>query len=156
MATFQNFGDIDYWGADISLELYTSTHFSVFSSISLVSDDLFDNTELNEEDTSLELALNAPTFKTKVGASYSLTSGWSFSAFGRYAKGYPVRSGRLTGEVEPALLFDMGFGYDFAKSVDGLRLDAMVQNVTNNRHRQFIGAPQIGRVGLLRLTYTFE
>ena len=156
MTTFQNFGDIDYWGADLSMELYASSRLSVFGNVSLMSDDLFDSRELNEEDASLELALNAPTFKARLGTSYLLPSNWSFHAFGRYTKGYPVRSGRLFGEVEPALLVDLGMGYDFQRTVPGLRLDAMVQNVTDNRHRQFIGAPQIGRVALVRMTYTFQ
>jgi iron complex outermembrane receptor protein len=38
--------------------------------------------------------------------------------------------------------------------VPGLRLDVTVQNALDNRHRQFVGAPKIGRLGIARLTYT--
>ena len=156
MATFQSFGDIDYWGADLSIEYYPHNRFSVFTNVSLISDDLFDNKELNETDTSLELALNAPTFKAKLGASYTFPSGFSLTGFGRFARAYPVRSGTLVGEVDETLLFDLGVGYDFYKSVPGLRVDVMVQNVANDLHRQFVGAPEIGRMALARLTYTIE
>ncbi len=156
LATFQNFGNIDYWGADISLEYYANSQLSMFGNVSIMSDDLFDNTELKEEDTSLELALNAPTFKAKMGLSYTFDGGYGVNVFSRYAKGFPVRSGRLFGDVENVFLLDLGFSYDFNPNIPGLRFDVMVQNVLDNRHRQFIGAPRIGRVALARVTYNFE
>jgi iron complex outermembrane receptor protein len=156
LATFQNFGDVDYWGLDMSLELLAAEHFTVFGNLSIVSDDLFDSKELGEDDASLELALNASTFKTRFGGDYRFRSGFSLNAFGRYTKGFPVRSGTLFGEIESYWVFDAGIGYNFEASIPGLRLGVSVQNILDNRHRQFVGAPKIGRVGLARLTYSFE
>jgi hypothetical protein len=51
---------------------------------------------------------------------------------------------------------DVGAGYDFGDVVPGLRIDAMVQNVFGAKNRQFIGAPQIGRIALARITYTLN
>ena len=156
LTAFQNFGDIDYWGTDISLEVYTGSAFSFFGNVSVVSDDLFDSNELGEDDPNLELALNAPAFKAKLGLGYDLGQGLTFTAFGRYNKSYPVRSGRLLGTVESAALLDLGASYSFSDSFAGLRFDLMVQNVLDRRHRYFIGAPRIGRMAMARLTYTFE
>ncbi|MEZ4700522.1 MAG: TonB-dependent receptor [Rhodothermales bacterium] len=156
LATFQNFGNIDYWGTDISVEIYTDNQVSLFGNVSVVSDGLFDYTQLGEGDPSLELALNAPTFKAKFGLGYTTPKGVSLNVFGRYANGYPVRSGRLFGEVEPAALFDFGISYSLDKYVAGLRFDTMIQNVFNTQHRQFIGAPPIGRMALARLTFELE
>ena len=35
----------------------------------------------------------------------------------------------------------------------GVKVKASVKNVLNNEHREFVGAPEIGRLGLARLTY---
>jgi len=36
-----------------------------------------------------------------------------------------------------------------------MTFDIMVQNVFDKEHREFIGAPKIGRLGLARLNFTF-
>ncbi len=155
-AAYRNFGNINYWGLDASLQILASENLSIFANMSIVSDDFFDNTELDEENVDLQLALNAPTFKTKLGGSYSLPGGLSLNASARYTEGFPVRSGSdYIGDVDSYFLVDLGAGYDFSSSINGLRLDFTIQNLLNNEHREFIGAPQLGRMGLARLTYTF-
>lgn len=155
-AAYRNFGNINYWGVDASLQILANENLTLFGNLSIVSDDFFDNTELDEENVDLQLALNAPTFKTKLGGSYRLNSGLSLNASARYTEGFPVRSGSdYIGEVDSYFLVDLGAGYDFSSSVEGLRLDFTIQNLLNNEHREFIGAPQLGRMGLARLTYSF-
>jgi outer membrane receptor for ferrienterochelin and colicins len=66
-----------------------------------------------------------------------------------------VESGPYVGDVESYFLMDVGVGYDFGRSVAGLRVDMTVQNVLDNVHREFYGAARIGRMGIARLTYTF-
>ncbi|MCH8961948.1 MAG: TonB-dependent receptor, partial [Bacteroidetes bacterium] len=125
---------------------------SVFGNISWVSDDFFDNEELEEENTSLSLALNAPTLKVKFGGSYNLPSGFTINASGRYIKGFPVRSGPYIGDLENYFLIDIGGGYIFE---NGLRLDIGISNLLDDDHREFIGAPKLGRVAIGRVTYSF-
>ena len=156
ITSVRNFGQLDYWGIDASYEYLPSNNVSIFANISLINDDLFDHEELEEEDPALELALNASALKMKFGADYLFDSGLSVNATGRYGKGFPVRSGALMGDVEDYWVLDLGGGYDFGAQARGLRFDLMIQNLFNNRHRQFIGAPLVGRVALAKLTYTFE
>jgi iron complex outermembrane receptor protein len=47
----------------------------------------------------------------------------------------------------------LGTALLFCPTVPGLRLDVTVQNALDNDHRQFIGAPKIGRLAIARLTY---
>ena len=68
---------------------------------------------------------------------------------------FPVVSGPYVGDVESYVVFDVGAGYDLSRVAPGLRIDATVQNVLDNERREFIGAPQIGRLALARLTYSF-
>jgi len=73
---------------------------------------------------------------------------------GRYTEGFPVQSGSYVGDIDSYFLLDAGAGYAFDRVAPGLRLDVTVQNVLNNEHREFIGAPRIGRFAMARLTYT--
>ncbi|MCH7675465.1 hypothetical protein IH879_11000, partial [candidate division KSB1 bacterium] len=162
---YRNFGDIDFWGIDVSLHFLASSRLSFFRNASYVSDDFFDDTELGETDSGLFQALNATKFKVKGGFSYSIPKGFTFNASGRYTKAYPVASGpyigglpitnfRDIGGLENYFLLDVGAGFDFSRAASGLRLDFTVQNVLDNKHREFIGAPQIGRLALARFTYS--
>jgi iron complex outermembrane receptor protein len=155
VGAYRNFGDIDFWGFDIALQIAATNRLSLFGNISYVSDDFFDDDELGEPGSGLELALNASKFKAKGGFGYNLPNGLSFNAAGRYTKGFPVRSGPYEGDIENYFLLDAGAGYDFGRLAPGMRIDVTVQNVLNNEHREFIGAPEIGRLALARITYTF-
>ena len=156
LLTYQNFGDVSYYGLDASVLYLASDDLSVFGNISLVNDDFFDNTELGEENEALSLALNASKMKLKLGGKYTHTSGVSVNASGRYTKGFPVRSGAYTGDIESYFVVDLGVGYAFRNALQGLSLDLGVSNLLDNSHREFIGAPKLGRVAIGRLTYSFD
>jgi iron complex outermembrane receptor protein len=151
---YRNFGTLSYWGVDATLQVNATDRISIASNVSMVSDDFFDNEELDENDASLAVALNAPTLKVRGSASYAVPGGLSVNVSGRYHEGFPVLSGPYVGEVESYFLLDLGAGYDFTRYVPGLRLDVSVQNVLDNQHRQYVGAPQLGRLALARLTYS--
>ena len=153
---YRNFGNINYWGVDASVQVLASDELSLFGNVSIISDDFFDNEELDEENIDLSLALNAPTLKLKFGGNYQLASGLSLQASARYTEGFPVLSGPYVGDVDNYFLVDFGAGYNFDQSVPGLRVDFSVQNLLDNEHRQFVGAPTLGRMGILRLTYTIQ
>jgi iron complex outermembrane receptor protein len=154
LLTYRNFGSLDFFGLDAALQVQATDRFSLFGNVSLVSDNYFSNEELDEESEDLSLSLNAPRFKTRLGGTYQVPQSVSVSLSGRYTEGFRVESGPYIGDVEDSFLFDAGVGYDFARVVPGLRFDATIQNVLGNDHRQFIGAPEIGRLAIARLTYT--
>ncbi len=162
LLTYRNFGNVTLWGVDVALEYLHSERLRFFGNTSFVSDDFFDNTELEEEDTNLAVALNAPKFKLSSGFDYLFPTGLSFRMAGRYISAFPVRSGPFTGMVDDYAVLDAGIGYDFGRQISGLRLDVTAQNLltivdgkTTARHREFVGAPQIGRLVMARLVFTF-
>ena len=165
LAAYRNFGDVDFWGVDATLQILATSRLNLFGNISYVSDDFFDNEELGEANPGLFLALNATQFKAKGGFSYNIPNGFTFNASGRYTKAFPVNSGPYIGGLpipvtedigglENYFLLDVGAGFDFSSYASGLRIDFTVQNVLDNTHREFIGAPQIGRLALARFTYS--
>ncbi len=151
LMTYSSFGNISYYGADVSVQVLASERLEMFSNFSWVSDDFFDHTETGHKDKSSVLALNAPAFKVKIGGSYEFGMGLSVRTSCRYVGGFKVLSGQYNGKVEPYFLVDLGIGYNI---IGGLRADFSVSNLTNNLHREFVGAPKIGRVATLRLLFS--
>ncbi|MDX1548499.1 MAG: TonB-dependent receptor, partial [Rhodothermales bacterium] len=156
MLTYLNFGDVDYYGADLALELLASERLSVFGNYSWVSDDFFDDDELGEEGTGRFVSLNAARNKVRGGATFRHPAGWYLRTAGRYTDAFPVRSGVYNGTVDSYFLLDLGAGFDLARYAPGLRLDVLAQNVLDELHREYVGGPQLGRLVTARLTYTIQ
>jgi iron complex outermembrane receptor protein len=155
LLSYRNFGQIDFYGIDAAVQVMATPELSFFGSVSWVSDDFFDDEEINEPGTGKEVALNAPAFKFKGGISYNRPRGIAVNASARYTDGFPVASGPYVGSVPEYFLLDLGVGYDLCNWVDGMRFDIHVQNALNNEHRQFVGSPKLGRLTTARLTYNF-
>jgi iron complex outermembrane receptor protein len=154
--SYRNFGQVQYWGIDAAVDVQATDALSFFANASLVSDNFFDNTELDETNTSLSLALNAPSFKARGGVDYRFeTIGLSLGATGNYVEGFPVDSGPYVGRVDDYFVLDARVGYEVA-ALPGLDLNLTVQNVLDNNHREFVGAPALGRFITARLTYTLQ
>ena len=152
--SYRNFGQVSYFGTDISLTLQATDELSIFANTSILSDDFFDNEELEEENASLSLALNAPAFKAKGGYNYRFENGFSFGMTANYVEGFPVETGPYVGEVESYFLLDARVGYD-VQSVPGLSVNVTGKNILNNEHREFAGAPELGAAIFGRMTYSF-
>jgi len=154
MMTYRNFGRVEYYGIDASLQVMLDDRTNVYGGLSYVSDNFFDHEDLGESNPDLSVALNASALKARAGFSYSVPIGFSFSLGGRYSEGFIVQSGPYNGEIEDWFVLDAGAGFDFGRYAPGLRLDVTVQNVLDNAHREFIGAPKMGRLGIAQVTYT--
>lgn len=154
LGAYRNFGNVDFWGIDASIQILATNRLNFFGNLSIVSDDFFDDKELDETGTGLAVALNAASFKWKAGFSYAVPNGASVNSSIRFTNGFPVLSGPYVGNVDKYFLWDVGAGYDMSRLAPGMRIDFTVQNVLDNQHREFIGAPRIGRLALARLSYT--
>jgi iron complex outermembrane receptor protein len=153
MLAYPNFGDVGYYGVDASVQVIASRAITLFGNMSWVSDDFFDHTQLKEESEDKVLALNAPPLKLKLGGQYQHRSGFSVRASGRYVKGFRMISGPYNGEVDSYFVIDMGVGYEINHA---LRADLGINNATDSDHREFVGAPKLGRLASMRLTYTTD
>ncbi len=139
---------------DVSTQVVASDALTLFGNASWISDDYFDHTEVGEESEDLALALNAPGFKVKLGGQYRHRGGFSLNASGRFTKGFPMISGQYVGEVQSYTIIDVGVGY--AISQTGIRADLGISNLFDSDHREFVGAPRLGRIANARLTYTTD
>ena len=148
MLTYRNYGDISLNGLDCSLTYYLNPSWSFGGNYSFVSKDLFE-TDLRN------IALNAPKNKFGANVQYNnINLGLAAGVRMNFVAGFPVNSGVYIGEVESYSTFDVNAGYDIPFGPSP-RLSLTVQNVLNTMYQPFIGAPDIGRLSLVRLTQTF-
>ncbi|MFB6098843.1 MAG: TonB-dependent receptor [Salinibacter sp.] len=144
---YRNGGDIAYWGLDLATELYATDRLSVFANTSLVSDDVFGGRG------GQPIALNAPAFKARGGLDYVFSRyDASIGATVHYVDDFPVRYGSYQGIVGAYTLLDLRVRAT-VPSVPGLSVNLTAKNVLGNEHREFVGAPALGRMVIARLTY---
>ena len=148
MLTYRNYGDISLNGLDCSLTYYLNPSWSFGGNYSFVSKGLFE-TDLRN------IALNAPTNKFGANVQYNnINLGLAAGVRMNFVAGFPVNSGVYIGEVESYSTIDVNAGYDIPFGPRP-RLSLTVQNVLGTEYQPFIGAPDIGRLSLVRLTQTF-
>ena len=155
IATTVNFGKVNFWGMDFAAQYFINSRLDVYGNFSFMSDDIFDEGELGEPGTGRILTLNAPKFKLKTGINYKELDGLSWNVTMRYSNGFPMVSGFYSGNVEGYFLIDVGAGYDLSRFLDRLRFDLNALNLFDQQHRQFVGAPKIGRLIMGRLIWDF-
>lgn len=146
--TYERVDRIQYGGLDASVTVDVTELTTAFANVSLVTDDRFDG----GMGSGPPVALNAPASTVKAGVDHGLPAGFSVGATGQYVNGFPVRWGPYVGTVDAYSLLDVRLGYR-VPSIPGLRFDLTVKNVLDTEHREFVGAPSIGRMFIGRLTY---
>ena len=148
MLTYRNYGDISLNGLDLSLTFYLNPSLSFGANYSFVSKDFF-------EDAIGDIALNAPKNKFGANVQYINTDlGLGVGLRTRFVAGFPVRSGVYVGDLESYYTIDLNVGYEIPVEPRP-RLSVTVQNLLDRKHQQFIGAPEIGRLAMVRLTQIF-
>ena len=150
LLTYRNFGDVTLNGLDLSVAYYPNSTLRLTGNYSYVSDDFFPKLG-----GIADVALNAPKHKVKVGASYALPQ-WDLQVGGqvRYQDAFPMNSGVFVGDVDSYTVFDLDFLYRLPVEQD-LTLKLDIDNALDNEHREFVGAPEIGRLTFVQLGASF-
>lgn len=159
--TYRNLGKISYNGLDLALAYYASQHwifsgnysfvtrsgFNIFSAPNCV---IFKNV-----DGVADIALNAPGHKAGLSVGYrDSKTGFDAELRARYVEGFPMEAGVHVGEVHTYTVFDANFAYDlpFSKNT---RVSLSAQNLFDKKHREFVNAPELGRLVLVRVVQQF-
>ena len=151
--TYRNFGDVSLWGTDIGFEAYATEELVFTGSYSWVSKECFDFNADGNCSSSADIALNAPTNKGSVGFRFDDPArGFLFGARARYTDEFPMNSGVYVGTVDNYTVFDANAAYR-VPGYQGFIVSLTVNNVFDNRHREFIGAPEMGTLALLQVQY---
>jgi len=153
--TYRNFGNVEYWGADLSAQYIVDDHLSFQASGSYVSEECFDFNNDSSCSSSEDVALNAPTKKGSFSARWGdVVSGWTAEGQVRYSDSFPMNSGVYIGVVDNYTVFDANVGYRLPMAPQAT-VTLTVTNIFDNLHQEFIGAPELGRLLMLRMQYAF-
>ena len=151
----RNFGSASYWGTDLSAQIIASDRLSLTAGYSFQSKECFDFDEDGACPGVDDLALNAPSHKGSVGFAFTdRAAGFLFDGRWRFSDGFDMRSGVFAGPVEAYHVLDVTAGYQLPFQPSA-RLELTVYNVLNNLHQEFVGAPELGRLALVRMRYDF-
>jgi iron complex outermembrane receptor protein len=149
--TYRNFGTVDLWGADLGATFLVTDQLSFTATCSVVDRNLFRN-----QDGIADIALNAPMNKATLSANYrDARRGFSAELRGRYVDRFPMNSGVFVGNVDSYALLDANVSYalPFAR---GAEVSLAASNVFDDRHREFVGAPELGRLVVGRVRYNLK
>ena len=155
MVTYRNFGEVDFWGADLAVEILVSDRFGINANYSFQSKECFGDNQDGDCSGLHDIALNAPGLKGSFGFVFDdRASGFTFQGRIRMTDGFPMNSGVYSGEIQGYEVVDASIGYELPFR-RGTRLSLTANNVLKNLHREFVGAPKVGRLLLLRVLYDF-
>ncbi len=151
LVSYKNIGDISIMGADLGINYYATDQLKLNFNTSWVDKDSIqvDGAQFGY------IALNAPKFKTALGATYSLPDvGVDLGVRWRYQDGYPANSGAYVGHVNAIHDMDVDVSWrpNFYKN---LQLSSSISNLYNNEQQHFVGTPLIGRLVMFRVAHTF-
>lgn len=168
LLSYRNFGDVDLWGADLGFQYMPNSEWTFMGTYSFVSDECF-GSDVNEACTGVQnVALNAPQNKGSIGFRYdNRLSGLAVETRARFTEGFPMNSGVFVGEVEGYGVVDASISYRLPW-VEGATFGIAANNLLHlpgelselddmmvRRHQEFVGAPFIGRLVMMKLQYEF-
>jgi iron complex outermembrane receptor protein len=153
--TYRNFGDVDLWGADLGFQFLANDRWSLNGAASYVSDECFDFNEDGNCTSASDISLNAPTLKGSFGVRFDdKVSGFAMEGRMRYSDAFTMNSGVYIGDVEQYTVFDANLAYQFP-GLRGATVSVTGTNLFNNVRREFVGAPEIGRLIMAQLSFDF-
>ncbi|MDX1648163.1 MAG: TonB-dependent receptor, partial [Longimicrobiales bacterium] len=146
--SYRNVGEVDFWGSDLSLEVFldASRTWRLSGMYSFVSKDEFDIAD------GTPITLNAPMHKGSLGLNYrNLRQGFTGSTRVRFTGGFPATSAGFVGDVDSHAIVDLTAGYEIPSTSATLQLS--VSNLFGTEYRTFPGVPEIGRFTMLSVRY---
>jgi outer membrane receptor for ferrienterochelin and colicins len=153
--TYRNFGNVNLWGADVGFQYLATDRFSFNGSFSWVSKKCFDFNKDGSCTSAVDISLNAPKYKGSLGVRYDdKVSGLEADARVRYSDAFVMNSGVYIGPVPTYNVVDANVAYELPWA-PGATLSLTVTNLFNDMHNEFVGAPMIGRLALVKLQYDF-
>lgn len=158
LLTYRNFGRVDFWTASLSADVSLTPTLSLEGTHAHISEQCFDFLENAATDCSdlEDISLNLPKTKSSLSIRHEgADAGFSAEARMRRQRGFYANAGVYAGDVEGYTVLDAQVGFP----VPGLpRASAALigTNLLDDRHQEFIGAPEIGRLVVASLTYAFR
>ncbi|MDX1493883.1 MAG: TonB-dependent receptor [Longimicrobiales bacterium] len=146
--SYRNVGEVDFWGADVSMEVFLDAdrQWRLSGMYSFVSKDEFEIAD------GTPITLNAPMNKGSLALNYrNLREGLTASGRVRFTGGFPATSAGFVGDVDSYAIVDLTGGYEIPGTAATLQLS--VSNLFATQYQTFPGVPEIGRFTMLGVRY---
>ena len=149
LITYRNFGEITFYGADLAAAYHFNHNWNIGGTYSYVSKNFF----AKDANQVHDIYLNAPKNKFGLYLNYinpklKLNSQLRF----RWVDAFKMASPYFGNEVSQYSIFDLNFGIDI---IENTHLSLTVQNILDNKHTEFVGGAEIGRLAIMRVTQNF-
>ncbi|MFQ6616517.1 MAG: TonB-dependent receptor [Fidelibacterota bacterium] len=141
-----NYGRVSLWGFDMGVFTFLTRNFTAEINASYLGKRSFYNRLTRDYDP-----INAPEFKMTGSLNYSSPKGFSGGLGFRYIPTFDWSAGVYFGTIEEYFVVDAYLGYRF-NNMFTLQLNG--SNIFNDRHREIIGGPRLGRHLTARLSTT--
>ena len=151
-AGYRTFAAYDYWGSDIGLEYYVNGDLSIFGNYSWVSDNEFTAEILGTDGGTEMTSISVPKNKFRLGFNYTPIKGIRVNMSFQHDDSFFANLGQFSGDTDVKNLVDLGVGYKFT---NGLSVNLAANNLFNSEYRAFPSFPKIGRLLMVKATYTF-
>lgn len=139
-----------FWGTDLAINVALGSHFLLSGTLSWASKD-----RVPGEGGFGDIVFNAPRTKAGLGITYrNSSSGLGSELRGRAVSSFPVESGVFSGQVDSYTIIDGSLSYRLPW-IRSITLTLSVDNLLDQRHREFVGAPVLGRLVLARIKANF-
>jgi iron complex outermembrane receptor protein len=149
LVTYRNFGDISFYGVDLSFAYHLNRNWDVGGSYSYVTKNFF----AKDDEQVHDIYLNAPRNKFGAYLQYNHpTRNFRAQSRVRYVDAFNMVSPFLGSRVKSYVIVDLNAGIDI---VPDTRFTVTVQNIFDNKHIEFVGAPELGRLAVARVTQSF-
>ncbi|MGI8618133.1 MAG: TonB-dependent receptor domain-containing protein [Gemmatimonadaceae bacterium] len=144
-------GTTNVRGADLSFDLGFTEKVSLLGTYSWVSDVLFPTPPGVEQ-----ITLNAADNKASLTARYNdRDRGLKAELRGRYVNAFPVNDGVWVGRVPVNAMLDAGVSFGIPGTSGNALFSVNATNLLDNQRPSYVGVPEIGRMLLSRIQYTF-
>jgi outer membrane receptor for ferrienterochelin and colicins len=141
---------VRFWGADLAVSAELDRHFLLSGTLSWASRD-----RVQSPGGFGDIVFNAPRTRAGLGITYrNSSSGTGAELRARSVSSFPVESGLFSGQVESYTILDGTVSYRLPW-IQSLTLTLSVDNLLDHRHREFVGAPVLGRLVLARIKAEF-
>ena len=151
---------ITFYGVDLFTTIKANDDWTFDGSFSWLNKNYWYASELNSTADSTQqspFSLNMPKYRFSVGAKYSgLARGLSIELRDRWSDAFLMNDNYYIGDVGARHVLDFTANYRIQSdnSWNNLLLTLSITNLLDNVHQDFIGAPFIGRLAVLRAAYT--
>ncbi len=144
-------GTTNVRGADLSFDFGLSDRWSMLGTYSWVSDVLFPTPPGVQQ-----ITLNAADNKASLTARYNdRNRGLRGELRGRYVNTFPVNDGVWVGTVPVNAMVDAGITMGMPGTGGRGLFSLNATNLLDNKRQSYVGVPEIGRMVMSRIQYTF-